>query len=928
MAFEAKNLDDFLTQYGDILAQKARKQLDPLHVPGRDPAVMSRLLRKPFDAQAHVVTAAVKLWRRSKALQLVAEMGSGKTFMAMAAVQGHADGRPAVKTGPMPDVDEWVHLDYGKNVLHANLTPTPLVHGDDAKKVKTFRHTDGSTYYVQGNAAMGVVGATRGWWGTWQGYELAPADRGEERRTVMAGKKEYAVVRPVTFGTECKRVYRALVVCPGQLTEKWKREIEGTVPNARVTIIEDYRDLLPLVARSRRYREAVNQMKADNREIAEVRRAKRGLKKVPYAQELRLAAYLHLKERAEGDDPAGRPDNQVFANGDGRDRDSIGRTRGLLPECPEFFIIGRDRLKLSSTWTPSYRRRAVPIRDEDGDQVGRRWKVGGEATRDEQCSRCPGCGDVLCNKDGELLEEKHLKSNRRSCKYVLKREAGGQLVAADGCGEQLWQDVAKPKRYSPAKIIQKKLKGFFDYLIVDEAHEYKGTDSVQADAIGAVASACKKVAALTGTLVGGYAWHVRTLLFRIGAGGSMVGDGFGWKDEKAWNEKYGRIETKITSDGGDDDGKGKAHKFAKGEEKKKTQSYVRPGIVPTMFKHLIGNSIFLALDEVAANLPPLLEDVVEVELDHEQRPAYEMVDEALMAAIKDMVRRGNKKLLGTMLNCLLCYPDYPFDWGTIGYYDNTPEGGGGFVPVVNPPNLDPLVLRPKEQALIERVLQEKNEGRQVWIYCQYTDKRDCIARVRGALENQGLKVKVMRASVSPAEREEWINTHGNGADVIVSHPDLVKTGLDFFNRAAGHNYTTIMFYQTGYNLFTLRQAARRAWRIGQRRECRVLYFYFKGTMQERAMSLMGRKLSAANALEGKFSAEGLAAMAGDDENMEMALAKSLADGIKEEGASRAWAKLTTSLAPSARFAPSANAEPLEDFLHGFAAEMAALGVMV
>jgi hypothetical protein len=38
---------------------------------------------------------------------------------------------------------------------------------------------------------------------------------------------------------------------------------------------------------------------------------------------------------------------------------------------------------------------------------------------------------------------------------------------------------------------------------------------------------------------------------------------------------------------------------------------------------------------------------------------------------------------------------------------------------------------------------------------------------------------------------------------------------------------------------------------------------------------MGRKLSAAQALEGKFSSDGLVAMAGDD-GMEVALAKSLA----------------------------------------------------
>ena len=44
-------------------------------------------------------------------------------------------------------------------------------------------------------------------------------------------------------------------------------------------------------------------------------------------------------------------------------------------------------------------------------------------------------------------------------------------------------------------------------------------------------------------------------------------------------------------------------------------------------------------------------------------------------------------------------------------------------------------------------------------------------------------------------------------------------------------------------------------------------------MQERALALMGKKLTAAQALEGRFSSEGLVAMAGEDANVEIALAR-------------------------------------------------------
>jgi hypothetical protein len=66
----------------------------------------------------------------------------------------------------------------------------------------------------------------------------------------------------------------------------------------------------------------------------------------------------------------------------------------------------------------------------------------------------------------------------------------------------------------------------------------------------------------------------------------------------------------------------------------------------------------------------------------------------------------------------------------------------------------------------------------------------------------------------------------------------------------------------------------------------VFYAYYQGTMQEKAMELMGKKLLAAEALEGKFSSEGLVAMAGDD-GIEMAMARSLAENMEVE-ADRSW----------------------------------------
>jgi hypothetical protein len=69
-------------------------------------------------------------------------------------------------------------------------------------------------------------------------------------------------------------------------------------------------------------------------------------------------------------------------------------------------------------------------------------------------------------------------------------------------------------------------------------------------------------------------------------------------------------------------------------------------------------------------------------------------------------------------------------------------------------------------------------------------------------------------------------------------------------------------------------------------------------MQDRAMALMGRKLTAAQALEGRFSSEGLVALAGEDANVEIALARSLVERLDEGDARRAWNKVVNTNQPT------------------------------
>jgi hypothetical protein len=125
--------------------------------------------------------------------------------------------------------------------------------------------------------------------------------------------------------------------------------------------------------------------------------------------------------------------------------------------------------------------------------------------------------------------------------------------------------------------------------------------------------------------------------------------------------------------------------------------------------------------------------------------------------------------------------------------------------------------------------------------------------------------------VDTSKREAWYARQiKEGVQVVISHPKLVETGLDLLD------FPTIIFYESGYSLHTLRQASRRSWRIGQRQPVRVKFLCYEGTMQTACLRLMGKKLLVALTMEGKFAGEGLQSI-DEDDDMLSAMARELVE---------------------------------------------------
>jgi hypothetical protein len=99
----------------------------------------------------------------------------------------------------------------------------------------------------------------------------------------------------------------------------------------------------------------------------------------------------------------------------------------------------------------------------------------------------------------------------------------------------------------------------------------------------------------------------------------------------------------------------------------------------------------------------------------------------------------------------------------------------------------------------------------------------------------------------------------------------------------------VAFAEIDYSIFTLRQASKRSWRIGQTQPVTVCYFAYRDTMQATALSLVARKLRSALQLEGETFDAGLAASDAGDDSLLAMLTRSLRSGERLDDAEQLFA---------------------------------------
>lgn len=654
--------------------------------------------------------------------------------------------------------------------------------------------------------------------------------------------------------------YRNIVMCPSHLIEKWKREIEDEIPYVKVIIVRGLKELDRLLRKGKeRTGKEFYILSKDTGKLSY------SLYPQPY-QVKHKKVHVHMCKQCKTQVPFLPKRPCSCGCTEWVDTNIEYYETGLVcPECGELLYSLTRKMKFGEEDS----RRSLPLMPRD---------FANETEANKECRWChaklwmPAC-EPMRSIFGVRKKQKqkwvrithYANKAKRNTKtvWVLEKELKSYLLENELKESEIrYGSIYGPRRYAPAAYIKKKLKGYFDFAIFDELHELKGGGTAQGIAMHSLIKASHKQLGLTGTIAGGYANHVFYLLFRFDPA-LMRAKGFtyGHAGEMKFSELYGTIEEVYEYDASQEIHNTSSRGRALASPK------CRPGISPLIFSEfLMGKAVFLDLADMSRYLPDYSEQVKFIPLEDEIAGEYNAVTTALKNRMKDGEGKG---ILSSYLQFALSYSDKPYNRRPI----LSPADGSI---LAEPEDFSELLterkLLNKEQYLVDLVNSELADNRNVFVFCEYTGEPDSNVthRLKEVLETHCVLARnriVILESGSPpaADREAWMHQKAKaGTRVFITNPKCVETGIDliFYINGIKYNYPTLIFFQLGYNLFTIWQASRRAFRLIQTEACRTYYLASLNTIQVEVIKMIAEKQVATSAIQGGgFSSEGLSAMA-------------------------------------------------------------------
>ena len=636
-------------------------------------------------------------------------------------------------------------------------------------------------------------------------------------KSIMTGSTFYV------HNSNKNKGFNAMIMCPSHLVEKWKSEMEKYIPNTKGYIIHNLDELLAIEDKLRNRNRVENMFVIMSKEIAKL------------GYDLRPAAIWSKSKQCFVCPECGQP---LYKE----------ENRQLSP-----YSNRKTKVKVKLTELDFLKQYAHNMVCPNDIKV---WNEEKHCYEDKKCScklwttlnRDEEHGWIKLGEQGWIRQE-HIvpitedfmsreKINKKETDLFNKLFEQYELYQD---GEPFKVSYKGSKKYPVAKYIYKRMNGVFDYLGLDEAHLLMN-NSLQGVASHHLMKAAKHTLLLTGTLLNGFAANLFYTLFRV-CPNIMRQEGFTYEDEAEFARLFGVVSRESM------------YQIERGFQRGRIGNIKEkrlPGVSPLVFtKFLLNLTSFIALDDMAEGLPSYEEIPIGVDMDADTARCYAEIENFFSSRVS-MFRSGSRKIMGSVIRLMTQYPDAPH---IVRRIQDPDTGEVEFEPT----GLDKSI-RNKEEKLLEIIQEKIALGEKVLVYYNTVNTTDIGDHLTAYLCSEDIKAFELKASVKAEKRMDFIDKEVNkGAQVMITNPSLVETGLDLLD------FTTIIFFQVGYNLSTMRQASRRSWRLSQTKDIQVYFLYYNRTIQEQAISLMATKLQAAQTLEGNFSEEGLKAMSQNDD---------------------------------------------------------------
>ena len=799
--------------------------------------------------------------------------------------KGRISMSPNPKPMPHKDVDSYLEA-YSKDLLNSmqeSLQPKTELSGKYFALLKDIK-----LYSQQAVCVNGIVAQ---WKEARSCFAVEGMGSGKTIQALAAMEaytnEKYAKAHGITDLKEIYKpehqkniAYRAIVVCPSHLVDKWAREARGHLVDVNVIVARSTADMVRIKAHPPTGKTIVvvskENIKADAAWLPIPTKIGHGRGYVRYCKNCLDKDKSRVSMKADGCPVC-----------DGKDYKRVmvlPKAEGLrCPHCGEIMVkMQRD----------GFYREMMP---KDFAQ------------RNQKNDKCPACGEPLWAAEGAgrvksavtnaKIQKKPIWYRicyKRSAALNIQDESNAIVLlghedefvnSTEGRGRG-WRESATTylRKFPMARYIQKQMKGFFDFCVMDEVHKYAG-ESAQGLAVARIAAASKKLLALTGTLSNGHA----SSMWRLGwvfLPGDMKKLGFDYDAISVFKDRYGTKETtfKVSSQEGYTGSAMSSAKMHQSAEKETA------GLSPALYTDLLcQNAVMLDLCDFSSSLPEFKEIIIPVPMEDPLRAEYKVMRDRFSEAIHKT--GGGMKLLAESLQCSLTYTDYPFHRADV-YNKET----GALI--YHPQDFTWLIanneLLNKEHAVMGIVKKELDEGRNCMVYLQKTnpgadgycmDRMAELIKYHADLDDHEVAI-LPSAKPKAAEREAWIHEKAKqGVRVFLCNPKVVETGLDLVFEEDGieYNYPTIVFAQLGYEIASQMQASRRSYRIIQTKETRVYYVVSKGCIQTDVLQIAASKVKAINTIQGRFSSDGLSLLAqGVDDRALLAERLAAAGETREE----------------------------------------------